>query len=108
MKKLIITSQIYPLEKNFSSIADEALNIEDNILFNGNLQDEMKYHWIDYLMPLPSDRLDSPFLHSKILIMSSNERFRQQNAQLIKFQVLYFLLGIEKDTKRTFFSFLDT
>ena len=76
-KKLIITDQISPLEKNLNLITAEALNIEDNILFNDNLQDKMKYHWIDYLMPFPFDRLDSPFLHSRMLIMTSNERFRQ-------------------------------
>ena len=71
-KKLIITDWTSSLGKNLSLITAEALNIEDNILFNDNLQDEMKYHWTDYLMPSPS-----PFLHSKMLIMSSNERFRQ-------------------------------
>ena len=76
-KKLIITNQTSPLDKNLNSITAEALNIEDNIFFNDNLEDEMKYHWIEYLMPFPSDRLDSPFLHSKMLIMSSDERFRQ-------------------------------
>ena len=76
-KKFIITDQTSLLEKNLNLITAEALNIEDNILFNENLEDEMKYYWIDYLMPFPSDRLDSPFLHSKMLIMSSNERFRQ-------------------------------
>ena len=43
-KKLIITDQISPLEKNRNSITAEALNIEDNILFNDNLFHEMKYH----------------------------------------------------------------
>ena len=46
-------------------------------------------------MLVPSDRLDSPFLHSKMLIMSPNERLRKYNAQLMKFQVLYFL-GMKK------------
>ena len=76
-KKLITKDQTSPIEKILNSIADEALNIEVNILFNYNRQDEMKYHWIDYLIPFPSDRLDSPFIHSKIVITSSNERFRQ-------------------------------
>ena len=51
-KKLIITDQISPLEKNRNSITAEALNSEDNILFNDNLFREMKYYWIDYLCPL--------------------------------------------------------
>ena len=50
----------------------------------------MKYHWIDYPHAFPSDKLISPFLHIKMLILSSNKRFRQQNAQLVRFQVLYF------------------
>ena len=37
------------------------------------------------LMHFPFDGLDSPFLHTKMLIVSSNEHFRQQNAQLVKF-----------------------
>ena len=36
-KKLITTDQKSPLEKNLNSITAEALNIEDNILFNDNL-----------------------------------------------------------------------
>ena len=36
-KKLIITDQLSPLEKNLNSITAEALNIEDNILLNNNL-----------------------------------------------------------------------
>ena len=36
-KKLIITYQASPLEKNLNSIIAEALNIEDKILLNGNL-----------------------------------------------------------------------
>ena len=36
-KKLIITDQLSPLEKNLNSITAEALNIEDNILLNDNL-----------------------------------------------------------------------
>ena len=36
-KKLITTDQKYPLEKNLNSITAEALNIEDNILFNDSL-----------------------------------------------------------------------
>ena len=36
-KKLIIRDQASPLEKNLNSITAEALNIEDNILFNDNL-----------------------------------------------------------------------
>ena len=36
-KKLIITDQISFLEKKLTSITDEALNIEHNILFNGDL-----------------------------------------------------------------------
>ena len=36
-KKLIITDQTSPLEKNLNSITTETLNIEDNILFNDNL-----------------------------------------------------------------------
>ena len=39
-KKLIITEQTSPLEKNLNSIIAEALSIEDKILFN----DEIKYH----------------------------------------------------------------
>ena len=58
-------------------------------------------------MPLPSDRLDSPFLHSKMLSMSTNKRFTQQNAQLMKFQGLRFLLGIKTRYEKIFFSFLD-
>ena len=57
-------------------------------------------------MLFPSDRLDSPFLHSKMLIMSPNERLRKYNAQLMKFQVLYFL-GIKKKYE-LLFSLLDT
>ena len=60
----------------------------------------MKYHWIDYLMSFPSDRLDSPVIRLKMLIMSSNEHFRQYNAQLMKFQVLQFILGIKKKKKK--------
>ena len=67
----------------------------------------MNYHWIGYLMPFPSDRLDSPFLHSKMLIMSSSERFRQRNMRLMKFQVFSYLLGIEKRYEKNFFSLLD-
>ena len=69
----------------------------------------MKYHWIDYLMSFPSDRLDSPVIRLKMLIMSSNEHFRQYNAQLMKFQVLQFILGIKKKKKNenNFFSLLD-
>ena len=47
-KKLIITDQTSPLEQNLNSITVEASNIEDLLLFNKNLKDEMKYHWIDY------------------------------------------------------------
>ena len=36
-KKLIIIDQTSPLEKNLNSITAEALNIEDNILFNNSL-----------------------------------------------------------------------
>ena len=36
-KKFIITDQTSPLEKNLNLITAEALNIEDNILFNDNL-----------------------------------------------------------------------
>ena len=36
-KKLIITDQISFLEKKLTLITDEALNIEHNILFNGDL-----------------------------------------------------------------------
>ena len=36
-KKLIITDQTSPLEINLNLITAEALNIEDNILFNDNL-----------------------------------------------------------------------
>ena len=36
-KKLIITDQTSPLEKNLNSVTTEALNIEVNILFNDNL-----------------------------------------------------------------------
>ena len=68
----------------------------------------MKYHWIDYLMSFPSDRLDSPVIRLKMLIMSSNEHFRQYNAQLMKFQVLQFILGIKKKkNENNFFSLLD-
>ena len=70
----------------------------------------MKYHWIDYLMSFPSDRLDSPVIRLKMLIMSSNEHFRQYNAQLMKF-----IFGIKKKKKKkkkktnenNFFSLLD-
>ena len=55
-------------------------------------------------MAFPSDRLDSPFLQSKMLIMSLNERFGQH---LMKFQVLCFLLGIKKRYEKNFFSLLD-
>ena len=59
----------------------------------------MKYHWIDYRMPFPSDRLDLPCLHSKMLIMSSNKRLRQCNAQLMKLQVLHYLLETKKSVQ---------
>ena len=36
-KKLIVTDQLSPLEKNLNSITAKALNIEDNILLNDNL-----------------------------------------------------------------------
>ena len=36
-KKLITTDQKSPLAKNLNSITAEALNIEDNILFNDSL-----------------------------------------------------------------------
>ena len=36
-KKLTITDQTSPLEKSLNSVTAEALNIEDNILFNDNL-----------------------------------------------------------------------
>ena len=36
-EKLITTDQKSPLEKNLNSITAEALNIEDNILFNDSL-----------------------------------------------------------------------
>ena len=36
-KKLIITDQTSPLDKNLNSVTVEALNIEDNIFFNNNL-----------------------------------------------------------------------
>ena len=36
-KKLIITNQTSPLDKNLNSITAEALNIEDNTFFNNNL-----------------------------------------------------------------------
>ena len=61
----------------------------------------MKYHDIDYPHDFPSDRLISSFLHIKMLILSSNKRFRQQNAQLVKFQVLRFL-GIKKTYEYNF------
>ena len=35
-RKLIITDQASPLEKNLNSITAESSDIEDNILFNGN------------------------------------------------------------------------
>ena len=78
-KKLFATDQTSALEKSLNLITAEALNIEDNILFNNNLSDEMKYRWIDYLMPFPSHRLDStfPFPFFKNVDLSSNERFRQ-------------------------------
>ena len=38
----------YPLEKSLNSITAESSNIEDNILFNDNLKDKMKYHWVDF------------------------------------------------------------
>ena len=38
-KKFIITDQTSLLEKNLNLITAEALNIEDNILFNENLED---------------------------------------------------------------------
>ena len=36
-KKLVVTDETSPLEKNLNLITVEALNIEDNILFKGNL-----------------------------------------------------------------------
>ena len=36
-KKLITKDQTSPLDKNLNSITAEALNMEDNILFNNNL-----------------------------------------------------------------------
>ena len=36
-KKLIMTDQTSPLEKNLNSITSEVLNIEDNILFNDSI-----------------------------------------------------------------------
>ena len=75
--KLIITEQISPLEVNLNSVTAEDSNIENTSLFDDNLYDEMKYHWIDYPYAFPSDRLISPFLHIKMLILSSNKRFRQ-------------------------------
>ena len=36
-KKLIITEQASPLEKNLHSIIAEALNVEDKVLLNDNL-----------------------------------------------------------------------
>ena len=90
-RKLIITDQTFPLEKNLNSITAEASDIEDTILFNDHPYDKMKYHWIDYPHALSIRQNDSLFLHSKLLIMSSNERFIQKNIQSGKFQVLYFI-----------------
>ena len=36
-KKLIITDQTSPLEKNLNLITAKAFNVENNILFNDNL-----------------------------------------------------------------------
>ena len=36
-RKLIVTEQTSPLEKNLDLITAKTLNIEDNILFNDNL-----------------------------------------------------------------------
>ena len=52
-------------------------------------------------MPFLSATLDLPFLQTKMLIMSSNERFSHLNIRLVNFQVLYSLSV--KDKKRTFF-----
>ena len=46
--KKLVTDQTSPLEENPNSKTAEASNIKDTILFNNNLYDEMKYHWIDY------------------------------------------------------------
>ena len=70
------------------------------------MQDEMKYHWIDYLMPFPSQRLDSPFLHSKMLIMSSNERFRQKKCPINEFLSIVFSFRDQKKIQKDFFFFL--
>ena len=67
----------------------------------------MKYYCIDYIMPFPFNRLGSPFFHLKMLIMSLNEHFKKQNSQLIKFQLLYFLLGIKRRYEKNFFSLLN-
>ena len=67
-KKFITKDQTSPLEKNLNLITVEALTSKITFYLT-------KSSWIDYLMPYPSDRLDSLFLHLKMLIMSSNERF---------------------------------
>ena len=53
--KLIIAEQISPLEVNLKSVTAEDSNIENTILFDDNLQDEIKYHWFDYPHAFPSD-----------------------------------------------------
>ena len=50
----------------------------------------MKHHWIDYLMPFPFPGLDSPFPHLKMLIMSSNEHFRQKKCPINEFTSIVF------------------
>ena len=48
-------------------------------IFKRSSRHVFKTSWrrLQYQQMFAGDRLDSSFLHSKILIMSSNERFRQ-------------------------------
>ena len=68
----------------------------------------MKYHWINYLIPFPSDRLDSPFLHLKILTMSSSKRFRQKKCPVNEISSIVFSFPDQKKIrKELLFSLLD-
>ena len=63
--------------KNLNSISAEVLNIEIPFCLTTISKVKWKIIGLIILMPFSCDSLDSPFLHMEMLIMSSNERFRQ-------------------------------
>ena len=53
---------------------------------------KMKENFIELIIILPFSirQIDSPFLHTKIMIMSSNEHFRQKNGPISEISSILF------------------